>query len=209
MRKILGRSLRQARTSGIDSVVEANDGAEALEKLNGDPIHMIFSDINMPNVNGLEFLRRTQRDAAQGSTSDRGHHRGWREDRYGSHLAGSQGIHPQTVHNGPDGGRYIKGNSRVGVLVPRPENARGPLLPKGQENNLMPAETTIDQQVIVDAVRGATENVFSTMMDLGIEALEPIDHSQPEAINGVVALLGFTGPWTGTGMFYCSDRFRL
>ena len=58
MRKILGRSLRQARTSGIDSVVEANDGAEALEKLNGDPIHMIFSDINMPNVNGLEFLRR-------------------------------------------------------------------------------------------------------------------------------------------------------
>ncbi len=58
MRKILGRSLRQARTSGIDEILEANDGAEALEKLNGDAIHMIFSDINMPNVNGLEFLRR-------------------------------------------------------------------------------------------------------------------------------------------------------
>ena len=72
---------------------------------------------------------------------------------------------------------------------------------------MMPAETTMDQQVIVDAVRGATENVFSTMMDLGIEALEPTDHKEPDAINGVVALLGFTGPWTGTGMFYCSDHF--
>ena len=71
----------------------------------------------------------------------------------------------------------------------------------------MLAETAMDPQVIVDAVRGATENVFSTMMDLGIEALEPIDHSQPEAVNGVVALLGFTGSWTGTGMFYCSDHF--
>ena len=71
----------------------------------------------------------------------------------------------------------------------------------------MPAETAIDQRVIADAVRGATENVFSTMMDLEVEALEPIDHSPPEAVNGVVALLGFTGPWTGTGMFYCSDHF--
>ena len=58
MRKILGRSLRQAKTSGIDEIVEANDGAEALEKLNGDSVHLIFSDINMPNINGLEFLRR-------------------------------------------------------------------------------------------------------------------------------------------------------
>ena len=43
MRKILGRSLRQAKTSGIDEIVEANDGAEALEKLNGDSVHLIFS----------------------------------------------------------------------------------------------------------------------------------------------------------------------
>ena len=58
MRKILGRSLRQAKTSGIDEIVEANDGAEALEKLGGDSVHLIFSDINMPNVNGLDVLRR-------------------------------------------------------------------------------------------------------------------------------------------------------
>ncbi len=71
----------------------------------------------------------------------------------------------------------------------------------------MLAETAIDQRAIVDAIRGATENVFSTMMDLAVETLEPTDHEEPGAVNGVVSLLGFTGPWTGTGMFYCSEDF--
>ena len=58
MRKILERSLRQAVPTGIDLVIEAGDGAEALEKLETQTFQVVFSDINMPNVNGLEFLRR-------------------------------------------------------------------------------------------------------------------------------------------------------
>lgn len=58
MRKILERSLRQAVPNGIDQVVEAGDGAEALSKLEQETIEVVFSDINMPNVNGLDFLRR-------------------------------------------------------------------------------------------------------------------------------------------------------
>ena len=57
MRKILERSLRQAVPNGIEEVVEAGDGAEALAKLDAGPIQLIFSDINMPNMNGLDFLR--------------------------------------------------------------------------------------------------------------------------------------------------------
>ena len=57
MRKILERSLRQASKSTIDEVIEAGDGGEAMEKLEGASVSVIFSDINMPNVNGLEFLR--------------------------------------------------------------------------------------------------------------------------------------------------------
>ena len=57
MRKILERSLRQALPNGIEEVVEAGDGAEALAKLDAGPIQVIFSDINMPNMNGLDFLR--------------------------------------------------------------------------------------------------------------------------------------------------------
>lgn len=58
MRKIVERSLRQAATQPIDSVIEAGDGGEAIEKLNGSPVQVVFSDINMPNVNGLDFLRK-------------------------------------------------------------------------------------------------------------------------------------------------------
>lgn len=58
MRKIVERSLRQAAKQGIDEVLEAGDGGEAIEKLGGSSVNVIFSDINMPNVNGLEFLRR-------------------------------------------------------------------------------------------------------------------------------------------------------
>ena len=52
----------------------------------------------------------------------------------------------------------------------------------------MLAETAIDQGAIVDAIRGATENVFSTMMDLAVESLEPTDHEEPGAVDGVVSL---------------------
>lgn len=57
MRKLIERSLRQATPSGIGLVVEAGDGAEAMEKLEESPVEVIFSDVNMPKVNGLDFLR--------------------------------------------------------------------------------------------------------------------------------------------------------
>ncbi len=64
MRKIVERSLRQAAKQGIDSVVEAGDGGEAIEKLKDATVNVIFSDINMPNVSGLEFLKKL-RDTPQ------------------------------------------------------------------------------------------------------------------------------------------------
>ncbi|BCO08557.1 response regulator [Desulfolithobacter dissulfuricans] len=56
MRKIVGRSLRQA---GLDfgTIFEAGDGLEALEVLEKESIDIVLSDINMPNMNGIEFLR--------------------------------------------------------------------------------------------------------------------------------------------------------
>lgn len=57
MRKILERSVRQASSSEIGIVVEASDGAEAMEKLAQNQVQVIFRDINMPKLNGLNFLR--------------------------------------------------------------------------------------------------------------------------------------------------------
>lgn len=57
MRKIVERSLRQA---GLDPLVvyEAGSGTEGLDVLRGKQVDLILSDINMPSMDGLEFLRQ-------------------------------------------------------------------------------------------------------------------------------------------------------
>lgn len=55
IRKILQRVLVQADVP-LGKVLEAGDGAEALETLKSEKVHLILSDINMPNMDGLEFL---------------------------------------------------------------------------------------------------------------------------------------------------------
>jgi two-component system chemotaxis response regulator CheY len=57
MRKIVERSLRQA---GLDPLVvhEAGSGVEGLELLRQKQVNLILSDINMPSMDGLEFLRQ-------------------------------------------------------------------------------------------------------------------------------------------------------
>ncbi len=55
IRKILQRVLRQAEIP-IGNIYEAGDGKEALETLQRQQIGLVLSDINMPNMNGLELL---------------------------------------------------------------------------------------------------------------------------------------------------------
>src|SRR5580658_5229774 len=57
MRKIVERALRQA---GLDPLVvhEAGSGTEGLDLLRTKQVDLILSDINMPLMDGLEFLRQ-------------------------------------------------------------------------------------------------------------------------------------------------------
>ena len=57
MRKIVERSLRQAGLE-ITKVYEAGSGTEGLEVLKANHVDLILSDINMPSMDGLEFLRQ-------------------------------------------------------------------------------------------------------------------------------------------------------
>lgn len=45
-------------------VIEAVDGRDALTKLNGNSIDMLVSDLNMPNVNGIELVRQVRSNPA-------------------------------------------------------------------------------------------------------------------------------------------------
>jgi two-component system chemotaxis response regulator CheY len=55
IRKILQRVLTQTRLP-LGKVLEAADGREALEAMKKQPVGLILSDINMPNMDGLQLL---------------------------------------------------------------------------------------------------------------------------------------------------------
>ena len=57
MRTVAGIALRGA---GYE-VLEAGNGQEGLAKLDGERIHLIISDVNMPVMDGIEFLKEVKR----------------------------------------------------------------------------------------------------------------------------------------------------
>ncbi len=63
IRKILQRVLMQAEIP-LGNVFEAGDGREALASLEQNSVGLVLSDINMPNMDGLEFLRHMKADGA-------------------------------------------------------------------------------------------------------------------------------------------------
>ena len=66
MRKIVERSLRQAGIE-LKQVLEASNGAEALAAVKENSIDLILCDINMPVMDGLEFIKQLARvDKAKG-----------------------------------------------------------------------------------------------------------------------------------------------
>lgn len=53
LRQVVGIALRGA---GYD-VLEASDGKDALGKLKGQKVHLMISDVNMPNMDGISFVK--------------------------------------------------------------------------------------------------------------------------------------------------------
>ncbi len=58
LRQVVAITLRGA---GYD-VLEAGDGKDALGKLIGQRVHLIISDVNMPNMDGITFLKEVKKN---------------------------------------------------------------------------------------------------------------------------------------------------
>ncbi len=58
IRQVVGITLKGAGYT----VIEGIDGLDALEKLDGQKIHLIICDVNMPNMDGLEFVKKVKTD---------------------------------------------------------------------------------------------------------------------------------------------------
>jgi two-component system chemotaxis response regulator CheY len=55
IRKILQRVLRQSEIP-LGNLLEAGDGQQALDALKANPVDLVLSNINMPNMDGLQLL---------------------------------------------------------------------------------------------------------------------------------------------------------
>lgn len=45
-------------------VIEAIDGRDAYEKLKDNPVNMVITDLNMPQMDGIELIREVRKDPA-------------------------------------------------------------------------------------------------------------------------------------------------
>ena len=53
LRQVVGIALKGA---GYD-VIEGGDGSQALQQLKGQRVHLIISDVNMPNMDGITVVK--------------------------------------------------------------------------------------------------------------------------------------------------------
>ncbi len=60
MRKIILRNLRLAGYN-VDKCYEASHGFEALYHLSKDDVDLVLTDINMPEMDGLDFIREVRK----------------------------------------------------------------------------------------------------------------------------------------------------
>jgi len=58
IRQVVGITLKGA---GYE-VIEACDGRDALSKLTGQKIHLIVSDVNMPNLDGIGLVKEVKQN---------------------------------------------------------------------------------------------------------------------------------------------------
>jgi two-component system chemotaxis response regulator CheY len=58
IRQVVNFTLQEAGYT----VIEACDGQDALSKLNGSPLHMVVTDLNMPNLDGIGLIKKLRMD---------------------------------------------------------------------------------------------------------------------------------------------------
>jgi chemotaxis protein CheX len=70
------------------------------------------------------------------------------------------------------------------------------------------SDAALSQDELALAIRLSTEEVFSTMLGLDLvmgEVYVAKDSAEPSS--GVVSIVGFAGPWVGSGSLYCTGAF--
>ena len=68
----------------------------------------------------------------------------------------------------------------------------------------------MDEAKITEMVRSATQEVFQTMLSMEAEPGESyMEQGTSESYDGLVALVGIAGKWTGMGSIYCTAELAM
>jgi len=62
LRTMVARAVRLSG-AGVETIVQAANGIEALAVLSATPVHLVLTDIHMPEMGGAELLAHMQADA--------------------------------------------------------------------------------------------------------------------------------------------------
>ena len=103
MRRIIINTLNKL---GHQDFVEASNGREGIERLTGGGVDMIITDWNMPEMNGIDFIKAVRGTATAKDVPvlDGDHQRGQRRHRR-SAARGREQLRGETVHRGNDQGK--------------------------------------------------------------------------------------------------------
>ncbi|MEM0989658.1 MAG: response regulator [Pseudomonadota bacterium] len=62
------KSIREAVRFSLEplgyAIVEAEDGVEGIDQLKKEKVDLVITDLNMPNMDGLEFIAEVRKDPA-------------------------------------------------------------------------------------------------------------------------------------------------
>ena len=106
VRKFVGQMLEKASFE----VITANDGAEALRRLDDTTVDLVITDLEMPRVNGYELIEDLRARAARAPYSgDGAHHAGGGQAR----GSGAEARHP-ALRRQAGGGAELRPARRVG-----------------------------------------------------------------------------------------------
>jgi CheY-like chemotaxis protein len=67
-RQVIAMTCRQIPALLYAKIDQAPDGAVALERMRSDRYSLILADVRMPNVDGLEFVRRVRQEMGDTKT---------------------------------------------------------------------------------------------------------------------------------------------
>jgi chemotaxis protein CheX len=68
----------------------------------------------------------------------------------------------------------------------------------------------MDNQRVIELIVSSTKEVFSMMLGMEIEESTPYEEEgTTESFDGLVALVGIGGSWTGMGTVYCGTELAL